>query len=162
MSRELDGNKSFFKSVEDKNYMTREQGRVACNVIDKPWVSNVIELHDYESGSTILLGDITAAGNIKLPMPQKGLQYVLIATDENSAHAVTVKSWTHAATRAVGNTKFRGICQGGATGVSIDSDVGLTFVASKISTGDHITLTSDGDKWYVQAVIEIASGVVGL
>ena len=42
MSRELDGNKSFFKSEEDKNYMTHDKGRVASNVLVKAYVSNQV------------------------------------------------------------------------------------------------------------------------
>ena len=61
MSRELDGNKSFFKSEEDKNYMTHDKGRVASNVLVKAYVSNQVVLSDFESGSTILLGASGAA-----------------------------------------------------------------------------------------------------
>ncbi len=162
MSRTLDGNKSFFKSEEDKNYMTQEHGRVAQSVLVKPYVSNQVVLSDFESGSTMLLGASGATSTIVLPMPKLGLQYRIVASADNSAHNSVMKSYTVAAdgTRAIGNTIFYGILTAaGATPISLVGTAGLTIVASKLKKGDYINLVSDGTGWIVDAALITAAGI---
>jgi len=162
MSRELDGNKSFFKSVEDSNYMTREHGRVACNVIVKAYASNQVVLSDYESGSTILLGASSGTSTFVLPPAEVGLNYKIIASADNSAHDSVMKSYTVNAdgTRTVGNTIFYGILSAnGAAPISLVGTTGLTIVASKLKKGDYINLVSDGTGWIVDAALKTAAGI---
>ncbi len=162
MSRELDGNKSFFKSEEDKNYMTHDKGRVASNVLVKAYVSNQVVLSDFESGSTILLGASGAASTIVLPMPKVGLNYKIVASANNSGHASVVKSYTVNAdgTRTAGNTIFYGILTAaGATPISLVGTTALTIVASSLKKGDYINLVSDGTGWIVDAALITAAGI---
>jgi len=162
MSRTLDGNKSFFKSEEDKNYMTQEHGRVAQSVLVKPYVSNQVVLSDFESGSTMLLGASGAASTIVLPMPKLGLHFRIVASANNSAHASVVKSYSVAAngSRTAVATIFYGILTAaGATPISLVGTTALTIVASKLKKGDYINLVSDGTGWIVDAATITAEGI---
>lgn len=161
MSRTLDGNKSFFKSEEDKNYMTQEHGRVAQSVLVKPYVAHKVVLSDFESGSTMLLGPSTADSTIVLPMPKLGLHFRIVASADNSGHNSVVKSNTVAADGARGpvGTIFYGILMGAATPVSLVGTTALTIVASKLKKGDYINLVSDGTGWIVDARLKTAAGI---
>ena len=161
MSRELDGNKSFFKSVEDSNYMTREHGRVACATLVKeiPADGDHLVIQDYESGSTIFMSSAAnAAGTIALPMPAVGLNYRIIASADWAAQTIVMSSWSNAATRATTSTIFYGVLMDDAAN-SLVGTTALTFVSGNIEKGDVIDLVSDGTGWHVVAHCATAGAI---
>jgi hypothetical protein len=163
MSRQvLDGNKSFFKSVEDSNYMTREHGRVACATLVKTMAASDdhLVIQDYESGSTIFMdcSAADAAGTIALPLPAVGLSYRIIASADWAANAIVMSSWSNAATRAAVATIFYGVLMDD-TANSLVGTTALTFVSGNIEKGDVIDLVSDGTGWHVVAHCATAGAV---
>mgnify|MGYP003110940379 CR=1 FL=1 len=160
MSRQvLDGNKSFFKSGQDKNYMTREHGRVASSVITRA-VGAAMIVNDYESGSTFLLGANTGAASIKLPLPESGLSYRFIASADFVAGNVTIKSAAYDASRTVQNTPFVGVClQGDAAASSVTGSTSMVITGANFEKGDYFDLVCDGTTWFVSGMFNTASAV---
>jgi len=162
MSRELDGNKSFFKSEADKNYMTREHGRVAKATVAKAMLAadDRLDIYDYESGMTIFM-DCSAAdggGQIVLPKPAVGLSYRIIASAAWADQTILLKSYSVESTRAQVNTVFYGVLMDTACNV-LAGTTGLTFVANLIEKGDVIDLVSDGSGWHVIAYTQTAAAI---
>ena len=162
MSRELDGNKSFFKSEADKNYMTREHGRVAKATVAKAMLAadDRLDIYDYESGMTIFMDCSAAdgAGQIVLPKPAVGLSYRIIASADWAAQTILMKSYSVESTRAQVNTVFYGVLMDDVAN-SLVGTAGLTFVSGNIEKGDVIDLVSDGSGWHVIAHCATAGAI---